>query len=136
MVFTGLIESFIQRYKNEKANIEEPALLIRINRLFHYGITSSELYDATRGVWVLGENREKAKYASAVYDRVIQEVYIIISWHKAGETFSTRGDTTLEGRWEFIGNIAQSVIRDKYINRSVAHYFKPGSQSPVIYVNI
>jgi len=130
------IEQLINRYNKEVANIEEPTLLIRINRLFHYGMTPAELYDVTRGCWVLGPNREKAKYAFAVYDGIVQEVYTILSWFKAGQTFSFRDNSDRGDRWEFIGNIAPADIRDKYINKSVSHYFKRGNQSPVMYINL
>lgn len=130
------VEQLVQRYKNEKAEIEEPSILIRINRNFFYGMTPAELYDATRGSWLIGENREKAKFAFAVYGGVVQEVYTILSCYKAGQTFSTRDNTGVDNRWEFIGNVAPDEIREKYINKSVEHYFKPGAQSPFIYVGI
>jgi hypothetical protein len=66
------VEQLIQRYNNEIAEVTEPALLIRINQAFYYGITEQELYDATRGRWKIGPRREKATYAMAVYEGIIQ----------------------------------------------------------------
>ncbi len=130
------IEQLLQRYHREIAEIAEPAILIRINQSFHYGMAPVELYDVTRGSWVLGEKRNQAKYAFAVFDGIIQEVYAILGWFKAGQVFSTRDNTFAEGRWEFVGNVASPQIRDKYINKSVSRYFPKGGQNPIAYVNI
>jgi uncharacterized protein len=51
-----------------------PALLIRINQLFHYGMTPIELYDATRGIWRIGPAREKVELALAVFQGIVREV--------------------------------------------------------------
>jgi hypothetical protein len=129
------VEQLIQRYNNEIAEISEPALLIRINQNFYYGITEQELYDYTRSKWKLGERREKAVYAMAVYDGIIQEVYKIAGWFPGGTTYNCRGLDLDESRWEFVGKVADEEIRKKYINKSVAHFFKRGSANPIIYVN-
>ena len=42
----------------------------------------------------------------------------------------------VEGRYEFVGNIAPDVIRDKYVYKSVEHYFKKGMSNPVLYLNV
>lgn len=130
------IEQLIQRYNKEIAYIEEPSILVRINRNFHYGITKQELYDVTRSCWKLGSDREKVKYAFAVYDGIIQEVYTVLKWFKGGETMLSFEVESNSERWEFIGNIAPKEIREKYINKSVSHYYKQGNQSPILYVNI
>ncbi|MBK7975132.1 MAG: hypothetical protein IPK07_18240 [Deltaproteobacteria bacterium] len=122
----------------EKARIVEPAILIRINQLYRAGMAPIELYDATRGVWKLGRRREGARLALAVYGGLVQEVYEIKGWYPAGSTLSTRPPENLQDptRCEFVGNLAPSTIRRKYLNKSVVHYFDPPTQSPVIYVNV
>jgi len=52
--------------------LSDPVILIRINQLFKHGMTPEALYDATRGIWKLGERRHKAKYALAVYEDRIE----------------------------------------------------------------
>ena len=42
----------------------------------------------------------------------------------------------VEGRFEFVGNIAPDVIRDKYIYKSVEHYFKRWMSNPVLNLNV
>ncbi len=54
------------------------------------------LYEATRGVWVLGSRREEAIYAFAVYKKKILEVYRIDRWFPSGTTeYQTRIQTSL-----------------------------------------
>jgi len=129
-------QELISMYSRQKADIKEPSILIRINRLYRFGMSEMELYDVTRGRWIVGSKRERAKYAFSVYDGIVKEVYEIRQWLPAGSTFSTRKDKPPPDRWEFIGNLAESVVRDKYRNKSVAHYFAKGSQNPIQYVNV
>lgn len=121
-----------------KVEISEPALLIRISQNYRDGGTSEELYEATRGVWVIGKRRSSVQYALSVANGIVQEVYTITSWHPAASTpYKTRAfsDVNYPGRWEFIGEIAPALIRDKYMDKSVAHYFKKGAANPIMYVN-
>ena len=123
----------------KSVEISESGVLIRINQTFSPGISSAELYDVTRGVWVIGDRREKAQYAFAIAGGIIREVYEIHSWHPAGTTTyktRTQNDVDIEGRWEFVGAIAPPSIREKYVDCSVADYFQKGAANPIIYVNI
>ena len=71
--------------------VREPALLITINQLYRSGMSPLELYEATRGFWVIGPRREKVELALAVYQGVVREVYRIKAWHPAGTmTYETR----------------------------------------------
>lgn len=131
------IEEFIQRYNTESVKIEDPSVLIRINELFYYGMSAVELYDATRSSWKLNKDRaQQAKYAFAVYDGVVQEVYTILNWLQGGTSFSIYKNTPSKDRFEFVGNIAPEGIRKKYLNKSVKDYFEKGSQNPIMYANI
>ena len=127
------LDKLISIYNPEKANIIEPSLLIKINQTFSYSLKSNELYDATRQFWRVGKDRDKVKFAFAVFDGTIQEVYKVVSWHKAGTTFSSR-TTTKEERWEFVGQIANKNIRDKYLYKDVSDI--TNNQSPFYYLNI
>lgn len=129
------LSELIPIYNKEKAIIDDPVILIRINKLYHYGITERELYDATRGIWKIGENRDIAIYAFAVFGGIVREVYKIREWLPAGTTFSTRGNLYDEERWEFVGEIAPDEIRNKYIFKSVEEYLPNHAQNPIRYVN-
>lgn len=131
------LAQLISLYERDPAKIEDPVILIRVNQLYHYGMADVELYDATRGIWRVGENRNKAKYAFAVYEGIVREVYEIKQWLPAGSTFSTRDPHGVydSERWEFVGKLANDNIRTKYLLKSVENYFSSGSQNPITYVN-
>ena len=125
-------------YAAEPVAVDEPALLIRINQLYRHNMPAHDLYEATRGVWRLGERRLGAKYALAVFEGVVREVFAIEGWHPAGSTpywSRDQKELRMEGRSEFTGQSAPESIRRKYVGRSVASYFKRGQQSPVVYAN-
>lgn len=116
--------------------IEENVLLLTINKLYGDNMSDPELYEATRGVWIVGPRREKAEFAFSLYEGIVKEVYIIKKWHKARTLeYKHRDPSTLwgTGRWEFEGEIASEEIRSKYINKSVRQYV--GGQNPIKYVN-
>jgi hypothetical protein len=73
-------------YAARPVTVEIPALLIRINRLYRHNMTPQELYEATRGVWKLDARCTKARYAFAVFEGLVREVYEIESWHPAATT--------------------------------------------------
>lgn len=99
-------------------------------------MTPLELYEATRGIWRIGERREQADYAMAVFRGVVKEVYTIDEWHPSGTNrYLTRDDTYFKNctppRWEFTGRVAKG-IRNDYVGGFVGN----GSQNPIRYVNI
>jgi len=132
----------------EEADITERAILIRINQLYRYGMDPDSLYDATRGVWVIGGReeggrRDGAEYAFSVFKGIVMEVYKIKHWYLAGTqatVYKTRPDcneiwTSEPPRWEFEGDVAESKIREKYLKKSVKRYLTANSQNPIKYVN-
>jgi hypothetical protein len=126
-------------YEKKPVEIREPAVLIRINRLYRYSMPGSELYDATRGVWKVGRRRrELARYAFAVYEGIVREVYAISKWLPAGSTYSVRNPhgVRTRGRSEFVGTLADDKLRRKYRDKYVGHYFLSGAQNPITYVNV
>ena len=119
--------------------VTEPALLIRIAKLYRPGMTGQQLYEATRGVWKLGPDKDAAEYAFCVAGGIVHEVYSVGAWHKAGTTpYATRplAQVAIPDRWEFSGKVAPDPIRTKYVGKSIAHYFAKGNASPVNYANI
>ena len=135
------LADFIIEHSPEMVEVTDPALLIRINRQFKYGMSAEALYESTRGIWVVGERRNLAKIAMAVYGGVVREVYEIKSWHRAGNTpYVTRDQSELakqkSRRWEFVGHVAAEPKRLRYVGRSVAHLFRVGQQSPVVGIGL
>lgn len=131
------VQQLIATYAKEASTIEEPSVLIRLSQLFRYSMSEMELYDYTRGYWKINKDRAStAQYAFAVYDGIIQEVYTILQWVEAGSTLNTRTDHfPVDGRYEFVGNLAPKEIREKYRLKSVEHYFKKGGLNPILYLN-
>lgn len=123
-------------YAAEEVDIKHPTILIRINDLFRYGMTDIELYDATRGVWKAGPKRAKAKYALAVFEGVVQEVYEIAGWFRGGSTLCKRSGTDAPDRWEFVGRIALDSVRNRYRFKSVRSHLPQGAQNPIRYVGV
>ena len=131
------IDQILSYYNSEKVQINDPVILININKTYKYGISDIELYDATRSAWVVNDNRERAKYALSIYQGIVKEVYEIKGWYLNNSTFNTRKNEELDletNRYEFVGRIAPENIRQKYKMKDVSEYV--GTQNPVRYVNI
>ena len=127
-------------YAPVTADISEPVVLIRINELYRNGMSARELYEVTRGVWILGLDRARgAKYVFAIFEGIVKEVYEPEFWQDAQVAgYETLKDLTPEdgkGRIEFVGKVAPEAIRSQYIDKSVASSFAFGSQNPCKYIN-
>jgi len=127
-------------YAAKPVKITDPVILIRINQLYRHGIPSAELYDITRGVWVLSAERaSKMKYVFAVYEGVVREVYEPEKWLPALTTqYPNRPDLVPDdanGRIEFVGKTAPEAIRQKYLLGDVTAYTKVSLQAPCFYIN-
>ena len=132
------LDELIGYYAAKPVTVVHPALLIRINKLYRHNMSQLELYEITRGIWKLGERRNGVRYALAVFEGVVREVYKIQSWYPALTTsYITRdlSERDANGRWEFEGIRAPDDIRNQYYLGSVRVYFRRGNQSPVVYVN-
>ena len=133
------LRELVAQYTRKRASIREPGILIRITHAYEFGMTDAELYDATRSGWRVGKQREAAEYAFSVYEGVIKEVYKISRWVPAGSTFNYRylgRAKKRSGRWEFVGVIADELLRRRYVDRYVGHLFPKGAANPISYVNI
>lgn len=131
----------IIEHSADPVDVSDPASLIRINRQFKYGMSAEALYECTRGIWVVGECRHRARFAVAVSAGVVREVYKIESWHRAGSTVYTTCDQKIlakksSKRWEFVGHVASESVRSQCFGRSVGHLFRKGQQSPIVGVKL
>lgn len=130
------LEQLAALYEARPVTIKEAVILIRINRLYRYGMSDLELYEATRGIWKMNPQRHRPTFAFAVYRGIVREVYCIENWHRAGSTpYQTRNDVHAKDRWEFVGQVAEERVHAKYIDMSVAAYLSANSQNPIRYVN-
>lgn len=134
------LSELVAMYGATPVDVVHASLLIRINRLYRYGMEQAELYEATRGTWKVGPKKELARFALSVFHGVVRAVFEIESWHPERTTpyhirvFEEPARMPAR-RWEFLGKPAEESIQKLYVGRSVHRYFKQGQQSPVVYVN-
>lgn len=115
-------------YDAKEITIDEPSLVIVINRHFWYGIPPDELYEVTRKAWNSNKNRiQKVQYVFAVYFGIVREVYEVEKW------FEIYDEHSQKMRNGFDGKIAPNEIREKYINQSANKY--KGHGNPLKFVN-
>ena len=132
MSFEQLRATFV----TEDVEIADPVVMIRVSRSFRYDMPAEELYEATRGTWVIGPRRDQVRYALAVAHDVIHEVYGIERWQPAGtRPYLTRDVGGPNGsRWEFEGRpVPAGEVRERYLHKKVSHLFSRGSQNPIRY---
>ncbi len=104
----------------EDVQIIESVMLIKIPRTYK----EKEVYEATRCCWRVDLSRaQKVDYAFSVYQGRVVEIYRINTWKFKEE------------RCGFSGIVASPEIRNKYIDKSVARYWKRGAQNPIRYIN-
>jgi hypothetical protein len=108
----------------DTVEIVEPGIAINIIKTFPMVSTSADLYEFTRGIWVIDPKYfPLIKYAFAVYKNEIREVYEVNSWHPAGTTeYKTDRDflgTDMTRRWEFVGQKAPDEMRRRYLRKSI-----------------
>jgi hypothetical protein len=104
-------------------SIDEPVLVVKINRTYREGMSSDDLYEIVRGIWKVDKrNLDKIQYVFGVYHGVVKEVYEVAQWNNAGTTpyrFRTHQPEKLIGRSEFVGQVAPDHIRDKYLGKNL-----------------
>lgn len=132
LVHTSVVASLYDA--PEAPPIDMPAILIRIPRLWTPQMPPVELFEATRGWWVVGPQRERAKVAFAVSAGVIRGAYRIHRWRERAEgDRDWEDDIGKKPRWGFDGEPAEDLAR--FLNTSVGHRFRRGQANPIAYVN-
>jgi hypothetical protein len=102
------------------------ALLLRLNKSWHDGISADDLYETTRAWWVMSPaNAQRVECVLAVAGGVVREVYRPRQWL----TSPVEG---LEKRIGFEGVVAPD--REIYVGRDVSHLFRYGLANPVRYL--
>lgn len=122
------ITDIITKYLAPEIEIAEPVILVTVNRLFRRNMTDEEIYEITRGNWVVGERRNKAKYAFCIYNGTVRQVYAIQRWFPIK---ARSQDARTQNRWRFDGIVAQDL--QHYVGGNVEKYV--GAQNPIRYVN-
>ena len=116
------------RFKQVYIDETDRVILININRKYEEGMSQSEILEAVCCCWVVGERREGADYVLATYQGIVKGVFLIDNW------LFKKIENNRE-RWAFEGEVAPASITNKYIDGSISHYIKRGSQNPIFYIN-
>lgn len=119
-----------------REDITENVIAIKVNHSYKEDISEDSLYDITRGYWKISiQKAEHAEYAFSVYKGIIKEVYKIEKWLPAGSVpRPTLPDAEVpEGRYEFVGKVAEPNIRCKYVDKSIANLYQRGEANPIKY---
>jgi hypothetical protein len=122
------INEIMAQYEAPEIEIIEPVILITVNRLYRRDMNEGELYEITRGNWVVGKRRKKAKFAFSIYRGNVRQVYEIQEWFPV---IARSKDAKTQNRWRFDGIVSQNL--QHYVYGSVEKYV--GAQNPIRYVN-
>jgi len=133
------VEDITLKYTAEDATIEDDkVILISVGKSYNRRMSEQELFEYSRGVWKVNENKHNANFALVVFQGIVREVYEIKQWHKAGSLpykYRPASEVNIPNRFEFEGEKAKDNIRNKYIEKSVRKYFTKGNRNPIKYVN-
>lgn len=111
--------------------IEEPAVVLNIHQLFHPQMSAADIYEATRGNWVMGEaRRSQVEVAFAVFNGIVREIYQIQAWEPV--SYDRQGAPYKQTRWRFMGTVAAD-LHERYLHGDARAYV---GQNPVRYVNV
>lgn len=117
-------------------SIPKDTIIININNSYKRASGAHKLYTATKERWRMNKSRLKGiKYVLSEYRGLIVEVFEVEKWYpikrqynpgskKAGKTYIGYG---------FDGHVAPDIVRNEFLNKSVAHKKKRGASNPVIY---
>lgn len=105
------VDEIIIQYNAPKIEITEPSILLVVNKNFYRGISENKLYEITRKYWNVAPQKHNAKYAFAVCNGVVRQVYEIEKWYRSPSS---------PGKLIFKGKIADNM--QHYINGNVTNY--------------
>lgn len=130
----GLMTSdeVVRKYNaDELIYLDDPVIIININKTYERGGGAEGIYKATKESWVVAKHRMRdIKFALSEYKGLIVEVFKIVDWYPV-EGLDKNDKKTI--RWGFNGVIADEEIKSKYFNMSVKASKKRGSSNPIRY---
>lgn len=111
-------------WSNQGHKSDEEVILFNLSKTFHEGMTKDALYEASRGVWRVDEERVKrVKLALAVAGGQVKEIYRVDRWQEADLlSYKTRDVSEYKDRcrWEFVGEPEADLdLREKFIDKKV-----------------
>jgi hypothetical protein len=101
---------------------EHSGLAFLLNDTYKSGMSRLQLFESTRGIWRNVPRSDEIRFAYATYGGLVKEVYQINCWVEAGtQQYFTRtfSEERRQGRWEFVGKIADEEIRSLYVGKKI-----------------
>ena len=117
-------------------SIPKDTIIININTSYKRASGVDKLYQSTKERWRMDKDRlDGIKYVLSEFKGLIVEVFEVKKWYpikrqynpgtkKAGKTYTGFG---------FDGHVAPNPVRNKFLNKSVAHKKKRGASNPIMY---
>jgi uncharacterized protein len=131
------ISGAISMYDAPIADVDFPAVLIKINREWAKNVMPTrmseidhgKLYQGTRAAWAIDpKKRRHVHHAISVAFGLVREVYRISVWKPA--TIDAQGNALRNpDRWLFEGS--PDHTKRHLVGKSVAHLQNPGAQNPI-----
>jgi hypothetical protein len=127
----------IRIYNAEPLNeIGDDCVIININKSYKRGNINDGIYQATKQTWRMKDPRgSNLRYVLSEYKGLIVEVFEIIEWYTNERPYNK--NSKKEGQnylgFGFNGKVADSLIRDQYINKSIMHKKIRGNANVIRY---
>lgn len=113
-------------------HVDDALVMFKIPKLWTPAMTEAELYEATRGWWVLGPKARRAKYALAVHKGVTRGVWRIEYWRERVPGDRDYDPAEVPPRVGFVGTKAPEM--HYLLNRSIKH-LPQGAGAVTVYLN-
>jgi hypothetical protein len=116
--------------------IGSDCIIFNIRNNYKRGSGEQAIYQATKENWSMGKGKSnKIKYVLSEYKGLIVEVFEVEEWYEQERGYNPTAQKygQMKIGYGFNGHIAPSVIREKYVNKSIAHKKKRGNQNVIRY---
>lgn len=116
--------------------IPPDCIIININKKYIRGNAENAIYEATKEIWTIDKLRlPNLKFVLSEYKGLIVEVFQVNRWYEKERGFNLGakkyGQTKIG--YGFEGQIAPTVIRNHYLNKTISHLKTRGSATVVRY---
>ena len=117
-------------------DIKDNLIIIKINESYYEGISAEALYEYTRGIWYRNlKSVRNDDYALSVVNGIVIEVYKIDRWMPATEAIfrlRTINPQKAAKRIAFEGRIADDLVRNRYLGKSVKLLYERSATNPAV----